>query len=64
MILPMSFQLVFSILDLSNQEQKTLATRSRKNVDMILCSNTKEGALKEHMHCRESASLFDVSHMG
>jgi len=23
-----------------------------------------EGVLKEHFHCREKASLFDVSHMG
>jgi len=22
------------------------------------------GLLKEHLHCRENASLFDVSHMG
>ena len=23
-----------------------------------------EGVLKEHLHCREKSSLFDVSHMG
>lgn len=23
-----------------------------------------EGVLKEHLHCRQKASLFDVSHMG
>ena len=23
-----------------------------------------EGIIKEHLHCRESAGLFDVSHMG
>jgi glycine cleavage system aminomethyltransferase T len=26
--------------------------------------NYAKGILKEHLHCRESASLFDVSHMG
>lgn len=24
----------------------------------------KEGVLKEHLHCRASSSVFDVSHMG
>ena len=24
----------------------------------------QDGVLKEHFHCREKASLFDVSHMG
>jgi aminomethyltransferase len=24
----------------------------------------EEGVLKEHLHCRTHASLFDVSHMG
>lgn len=23
-----------------------------------------DGVLKEHLHCRTNASLFDVSHMG
>jgi glycine cleavage system aminomethyltransferase T len=23
-----------------------------------------KGIIKEHLHCRQSASLFDVSHMG
>ena len=23
-----------------------------------------EGIIKEHLHCRESVGLFDVSHMG
>lgn len=23
-----------------------------------------DGVLKEHLHCRENASFFDVSHMG
>lgn len=23
-----------------------------------------KGIIKEHLHCRESASVFDVSHMG
>ena len=26
--------------------------------------NYKDGVLKEHLFCRESAGLFDVSHMG
>ena len=26
--------------------------------------NYKEGVMKEHLFCRESSSLFDVSHMG
>ena len=26
--------------------------------------NYPEGIIKEHMHCRESVGLFDVSHMG
>lgn len=24
----------------------------------------RAGVLQEHLHCREAASLFDVSHMG
>jgi aminomethyltransferase len=23
-----------------------------------------EGIIKEHLHCRENAGIFDVSHMG